>query len=123
MLDYELDAPGSGDELQVSGLLTLGGALNVSFSSGFCAVNRPDFRPHQRPHDGQFRPGQLAGLGQRHQLEHEQLVRQRDHRCRARTLNARPVGRRCDRPAPVPQALAFCIGYANSPCGIGETHH
>ena len=34
-MDYELDMPGSGDELQVGGLATLNGTLNVGLSSGF----------------------------------------------------------------------------------------
>ncbi len=34
-MDYELDMPGSGDQLEISGLATLNGTLNVSLANGF----------------------------------------------------------------------------------------
>ncbi len=62
-LDYELDAPGSGDELQVSGLLTLGGALNVSFSSGFAPSTGQTFDLISGPTTGSFAQVNLPVLG------------------------------------------------------------
>ena len=116
------DTPGSGyDQLDISGLATLNGTLDVDSLEWLFAIGRRELRDLQRPDDRRLFPDQFAGLEQRPELEHEQPVHERDDQRRAGAFDSRPARRRCCRAAGLPSALwvtAIHRGCPIRPIGI-----
>ena len=63
IMEFAGDVPGSGyDQLDISGLATLNGVLDVSILNGFSPSAGESLRSLQRPDDRQFFPVRFAGL-------------------------------------------------------------
>ena len=102
--------PGSGyDQLDISGLATLNGTLDVELLDGFIAVSGPELlQLFNGADDRDVLPDQLAGLEQRPELEHEQPVHERHDQRHARALYFRPSRRRCH------WSCRLCLAVATS---------
>ena len=109
------DTPGSGyDQLDISGLATLNGTLDVDLLYGFSPAARRELRHLQRPDDRQFFTDQFARLEQRRAMEYQQPLHERHDQRHTRTLHACPARRRCHRPCRLRLAATASENYEAS---------
>ena len=97
-LILELGGPtaGSGyDQLDISGLATLNGTLDVELLNGFSPSAGKSFDVLSGRTTGSFARINVPALGNGLQLEHEQRLHDRDDHCNAGAFDARPA--RCRR--------------------------